>query len=151
MNTQKNSAPPLTRKVRIMAWTAQLIAAAILDQTLFFKFSAAPEAVHLFEQMGAEPWGRIGTGIIELVAVVLLLTPRLAAFGGMLAVGLMVGAIGSHLTRLGIEVGGDGGTLFAMAWAVLISGLAVVYLRRADLPLPSQGKTEATVQGLEAS
>lgn len=132
----ESNAPRFEGKARVASWIAQLLAAVILGQTLFFKFSAAPEAVWLFERLGAEPWGRIGTGVLELIAVVLLLTPRLAAYGGALAVALMVGAITAHLTRLGIEVDGDGGTLFAMAWVVLISGGLVAWLRRARLPIP---------------
>ena len=145
-STQNNSG----RKTRVISWIAQLTAAVILGQTLFFKFSASPEAVQLFERLGAEPWGRVGTGVVELVAMVLLLTPRLAAYGGILAAGLMVGAIGSHLTRLGIEVAGDGGTLFAMAWVVLISGIVVAYLRRAELPLLGQDESEPEIRAVHA-
>lgn len=138
MNERAPASNTLHGKARVISWIAQLAAAAILGQTLFFKFSGAPEAVAIFQKLGAEPWGRIGTGVAELITVLLLLTPRLAAFGGLLAAGLMVGAIGSHLTRLGIEVEGDGGTLFAMAWVVLICGLLVAYLRREALPLPGR-------------
>lgn len=146
MNEAKHSTKSIHGKARIGSWIAQLIAAVILGQTLFFKFSGAPEALALFESLGAEPWGRIGTGVVELIAVVLLLTPRLAAYGGLLAAGLMVGAIGSHLTRVGIEVNGDGGTLFAMAWVVLFSGLVVAYLRRHELPLPCRDCSTPAVE-----
>lgn len=125
----------LTGAPRVASWIAQLAVAAILAQTLFFKFTAAPESVWIFETLGMEPWGRIGSGVAELVAVVLLLIPATAALGGLLALGVIAGAIVSHLTKLGIEVQGDGGLLFGLALAVLAGSLLVVWLRRAQLPL----------------
>lgn len=116
-------------------WTAQVVAAVILGQTLFFKFSGAEESRYVFETLGAEPWGRIGSGVVELMAVVCLLTPRLAAVGALLALGTMTGAITSHLTVLGIEVQGDGGLLFALALVVTACAAFVLYRRRAELPL----------------
>jgi len=121
---------PLTPIARRASWALQLIAAAILLQTLYFKFSGAPEAVAIFERLGVEPWGRIGLGVAELVVGVMLLVPRTAALGGLAAAGLMVGAIGSHLFVIGIEHEGDGGALFAMAWVTLVAGLGVAWLRR---------------------
>ncbi len=117
-----------------LSWAAQIVAAAILLQTLFFKFTGAPESIYIFETLGLEPWGRIGSGIAELIASVLLLIPATAAVGGVIGIGLMAGAIGSHLTRLGIEVQGDGGLLFALAWLVLVSCAVVAWLRRRSLP-----------------
>ena len=110
---------------RWISWIAQLVAAAILGQTLYFKFSGAPEAVALFTRLGVEPWGRIATGVLEAITVILLLSPRLAVMGGLLATGAMSGAILLHLTVLGISVGGDGGLLFSMAWAVLLCRLLI--------------------------
>lgn len=117
------------------SWVCQLIAAAILGQTLFFKFTAAPESVYIFSTLGVEPWGRIGTAVLELIAVGLLLYPRTPVLGAVLAAGLMAGAIGSHLTKLGIEVQGDGGTLFGLAVTVFIAALVVVAIRRRELPV----------------
>ena len=94
------------------------MAAIILLQTLYFKFSAAPESVYIFSTIGAEPAGRIGSGVVELIAAVLLLWPAFAWAGALLALGTMSGAILSHLTVLGVEVMGDGGTLFALALVV---------------------------------
>jgi hypothetical protein len=129
----------LTPIAKRVSWTLQIVAAAILGQTLFFKFTAAPESVHIFRVLGMEPWGRIGTGVAELVAVVLLLAPRTAALGALLAIGLMGGAIVSHATKLGIAVvvGGesDGGLLFALAVVTLVASAIVVALRRFELPL----------------
>ena len=126
-----DSLSPAQRKV---AWAAQIVAAVILGQTLYFKFSAAPEAVALFTKLGVEPWGRVALGVVELVAVALLLVPRTAVLGGALTVGLMVGAVGSHLGPLGIEVEGDGGQLFLLALVTLVAGGVVVWLRRQELP-----------------
>ncbi len=71
-----------------------------------------------------------------MAAVILLLVPRTAAVGALVALGVMVGAIGSHLLFLGIEVQGDGGTLFALAWIVTVASVAVLWIRKADIPLP---------------
>ncbi len=117
-----------------LSWVGQIIAAAILGQSLFFKFTGAPEAIYIFERLGVEPWGRYATGMVELVTVVLLLIPRTAGVGALLAIGLMVGALGSHLTILGINVQGDGGTLFGMAIVTLIAAVIVARIRRNEIP-----------------
>lgn len=119
----------LGRGATIASWVLQILAAAILGQTLFFKFTGAPEARHIFETLGVEPWGRYFTGAFELIAVVLLLIPRTAVFGSALAIALMLGAIGSHLGPLGIEVLDDGGTLFGMAITTLLASVGVLVLR----------------------
>ena len=119
----------------IASWIFQLIAAAILAQTLFFKFSGAEESKYIFATLGVEPWGRIASGCVELVAVVLLLTPRAVTRGALLAFGVMTGAIGSHLTKLGIVVKDDGGLLFALAVVVFLSSVAVLAIRRREIPL----------------
>ena len=116
-------------------WLMRLVVAAILLQTLFFKFTGAPESVFIFETLGAEPYGRIGSGIMELIASVLILVPSTVALGALLAVGLMVGAIGSHLAVLGIEIMGDGGLLFALALIVLFSAAVVLVAFAGTLPL----------------
>ena len=118
----------------MVSWVLQLAAAAILVQTLFFKFTAAPESVYIFSTLGMEPVGRIGSGIAELIASILLLTPSTVTLGAVLALGVMSGAIVSHLTVLGIEVQGDGGLLFALAITVFVSSAVVLFLRRAEVP-----------------
>lgn len=119
---------------KIVSWIFQVVVAVILFQTLFFKFTGAPESVYIFETLGAEPWGRIGSGLVELVAGVLLLIPSRAAWGAVLSGGTILGAIGAHLTKLGIEVQGDGGLLFGLALTVLVGSAVVLYLRRRQLP-----------------
>ncbi|AXE18225.1 DoxX family protein [Runella rosea] len=99
----------------ILSWLVQIVAAVILLQTLFFKFTGAEESVYIFSKLGVEPYGRIGSGVIELIAGILLLTPRYCWIGAILGLGTMAGAILSHLTVLGIDVLGDGGQLFALA------------------------------------
>ncbi len=129
----------LSKGANAASWIAQLVAAGILAQTLFFKFSGARESVYIFNELGAEPWGRIGSGVVELVCVVLLLLPRTAALGALLALGTMAGAIGAHLVRLGIEIKvegeSDGGLLFALAVTTVLAALVVLWLRRASLPI----------------
>jgi uncharacterized membrane protein YphA (DoxX/SURF4 family) len=121
------------RTLSVISWSAQIVAAAIMGQTLFFKFAGAPEPVYIFTTLGAEPWGRIGTGVFELIACVLLLLPRTSAFGAVLGAGLMVGAITAHLTKLGIVVKDDGGLLFALAIITLVACAIIVIIRRAPL------------------
>jgi len=121
--------------MRALDWIVRLVAAGVLLQTLYFKFTGAPESVYIFTTLGMEPWGRIGSGVAELVASGLLLWTGTAGIGGILAAGLMAGAIFSHLTRLGIEVQGDGGLLFALAWIVLACSLITIGLHRTELRL----------------
>ncbi|HEX5633774.1 MAG TPA: hypothetical protein VFX50_11105 [Gemmatimonadales bacterium] len=125
----------LGRGATITSWICQLGAAAILGQTLFFKFTGAAESKYIFSTLGIEPWGRYATGVAELVAVILLLNPRTASAGGVMAMGLMAGALFSHFTRLGTEVQGDGGLLFALAVTVFVLAAVVVALRRRELPI----------------
>jgi len=119
----------------IFSWALRITAAVILLQTLFFKFTAAPESVYIFTKVGAEPWGRIGSGIIELIAAVLLLTPRFTWLGSAIAIGVMAGAIVSHLTVLGIEVQGDKGLLFGLALIVFVSSSINLLIHRAEIPV----------------
>jgi putative oxidoreductase len=121
--------------MNVLLWILRLVAAVILLQTLFFKFTGAPESVYIFTKVGAEPWGRIGSGILELVAAMLILYPRTSWLGALLALGLMAGAIMSHLTVLGIEVQGDGGLLFALGIIVFAASAGILFLQRTQLPL----------------
>lgn len=114
----------------ILYWTARILAALIMFQTLYFKFSGAKESIEIFAMVGMEPWGRIGVGILELIASVLLLLNVTAGLGAALGAGLMGGAILMHLTVLGISVGGDGGYLFVLAVIVLICCAGVLYVQK---------------------
>jgi len=116
----------------ILSLLLRLVAAGIMLQTLYFKFTAQPESIYIFSRLGIEPWGRIGSGIAELIAAVLLLWPSTIVFGAALGAGIMLGAIAAHATILGIEVMGDGGLLFIYALIVLISciSLMVLYWRQ---------------------
>jgi uncharacterized membrane protein YphA (DoxX/SURF4 family) len=125
----------LTRTQTVVTWLAQLTVAVILLQTLFFKFTGAEESVYIFTTVGAEPWGRIGSGVIELIASLLLLFPAAAPIGAALAMASMAGAILTHLTLLGIEVKGDGGLLFALALTAFAGSAIVLLVRRAQLPV----------------
>jgi uncharacterized membrane protein YphA (DoxX/SURF4 family) len=125
----------LTKTQALVSWTLQLVAAAILVQTLFFKFTAAEESVYIFTTLGAEPWGRIGSGMAELIASVLLVVPASVPVGAAMALAIMTGAIFSHLTTLGIAVKGDGGLLFSLAVTVFVCSAIVLALRRSQLPV----------------
>jgi uncharacterized membrane protein YphA (DoxX/SURF4 family) len=117
----------------VLLWILRLIASYILLQTLRFKFLGLPESVYIFTKVGMEPWGRIGSGIVELIAAVLLLIPRTTSFGALLAIGTMSGAIFFHLTKLGIEVMGDHGQLFYMAIVVWVSSAILLFVYREQL------------------
>ena len=124
-----------TVTITVLSWVLRITAAIILLQTLFFKFTAAPESVYIFTKVGAEPWGRIGSGVVELIAAILILTPRFTWLGSLLAMGVMAGAILSHLTVLGIEVQGDKGLLFALALIVFVCSTANLLLHRSEIPV----------------
>lgn len=129
--------------MKFLFWTLRIIVAVILLQTLRFKFGAAAESVYIFTTVGMEPWGRIGSGVVELIASILILIPRTTAWGAALAIGTMSGAIFFHLTKLGIEVMGDGGQLFYMAIAVFLCGAVLLWVYRMQIisiVLPSVAK-----------
>lgn len=124
-----------------ISWAARIVVAIILAQTLFFKFTGAEESRYIFTTlMGPEyeAVGRIGSGIVELVAVVLLLIPTTSWLGGLLSLGTITGAIFSHLTMLGIVVKDDGGLLFGLAVAVFVLSVVVLVLHRRDIPIVGQ-------------
>jgi hypothetical protein len=118
----------------IILWIVKLTAVVILLQTLFFKFTAAEESVYIFQTLGIEPYGRIGSGVVELIASILILIPRTTLLGALLGLGTMLGAVFSHIFVLGIEVQQDGGTLFILAVITLASCLLLVYAERNKIP-----------------
>lgn len=128
--------------MRILDWVLRIAAAFILLQTLFFKFTGAAESVYIFETLGVEPFGRIASGIAELIASVLLLIPRTAWMGALMGMGIMAGAILSHLFVLGIEIMGDGGLLFFLGIGVFVACAVSLWIHRAEIPML---KKEATV------
>src|ERR1041385_7776635 len=128
---------PLSKTERIISWICRIGAAVILLQTLFFKFTGAEESVYIFTRVGLEPWGRYGTGAVELIAAVLLFSSCHAWLGGLLSLGVISGALVSHLTTLGIVVQNDGGLLFGLALTVFIASLIVVFLHRRQIPFVS--------------
>lgn len=123
-------------KLSILSWVLRIVAAVILLQTLFFKFTGAPESVYIFTKVHAEPWGRIGSGVIELIAAILLLTPKYTWLGSLLTLGTAAGAILSHLTLLGVEVQGDKGLLFGLAVTIFVCSALNLYIHRAEIPVP---------------
>lgn len=124
----------LSKSQTILSWVLQLAAAVIMGQTLFFKFTGAPEPIYIFTTLGAEPYGRWLAGTSELVAVVLLLWPAMAGAGALLGMGVMSGALLAHLTtKLGIEVLGDGGLLFYLGVGVWVACAVIVLIRRHHL------------------
>ena len=125
----------MNSKFNILFWVLRIVAAGILLQTLFFKFTGAPESIYIFETVGLEPFGRYASGITELFAAIFLLIPRFNWLGALLSLGVMSGAILSHLTVLGIEVKGDGGLLFALAIVVFICSAVLLYFEKENIPV----------------
>ncbi len=134
----------IKKPMLITSWVLQVVVALILGQTLFFKFTGAEETRALFEVLGAEPWGRYASGVMELIAVVLLLIPRTSVFGAVLALGVITGALGAHFTKLGVSVDPvalgnpgleplEGPSLFGMAVVVLVSSIGIIVIRRSQL------------------
>ena len=126
-----------SKAVAIVSWALRAAAAIILLQTLFFKFTGAKESVYIFSTLGIEPWGRIGSGIVELVASILLIVPRTVPIGAALALATMAVALLSHLTKLGITLPAvnDRGELFALAIVVLLCSATVLILHRHEIPI----------------
>lgn len=120
-------------KNSIFIWIIKLVAVVILLQTLYFKFTGAEESVYIFTTLGIEPFGRIGSGIVELIASILILFPRTTLLGALLGLGTMLGAIFSHLFILGIEVKNDGGTLFILAIITFLCCLLLIYNQKHKL------------------
>ncbi len=117
----------------ILSWLLKITVAVILIQTLYFKFTAHPDSVHIFTELGVEPYGRIGLGIIELITAFLILYPRTKIYGMVMSLGIIFGAIFSHLLVLGINVREDGGGLFALAIIVLIASSAFLWIHRDEV------------------
>ena len=115
---------------KVFSWVLRLVVVLILVQTLYFKFTAASESVYIFETLGIEPYGRIGSGIVELIASILILIPRTTFLGAIVGLGTMTGAILAHITKLGIIVNNDKGTLFTMAVIVFISCAILIYFQK---------------------
>jgi hypothetical protein len=121
-------------KNTVFTWIIKLTAVIILLQTLYFKFSAASESVYIFSALGIEPFGRIGSGIVELIASVLILIPRTTLLGALIGLGTMAAAILSHLLVLGIVLQNDGGTLFMLAVITFLCCAVLVFQNRKGIP-----------------
>lgn len=121
-------------KTSTTTWIVKGIVVIILLQTLFFKFTAAEESVYIFKTLGIEPFGRIASGIAELIASILILIPRTTLIGALLTIGTMSGAILSHLLFLGIQVNGDGGLLFILAIITFSCSLYLILINKSKLP-----------------
>ena len=124
----------LTRRELAASWVCRLIAAGIMLETLYFKFSGAPESVWIFTTMNMEAWGRYGQGVWELSAAVLLLWPRTVWLGCFLTLGAMGAALLSHLAVLGVSIRGDHGLLFSMACTTFSAALATLWLHQRSIP-----------------
>ena len=126
-------------QMKAISWIARVVAAVVLLHTLFFKFTGAPESVYIFSQLGVEPWGRFVAGISELIAAILLLVPRTAWMGAGMGLGVMSGALLSHVFVLGIDVQGDGGLLFGLGVVVFLACAVTLFIHKKDIPFLFSG------------
>lgn len=118
--------------MKTLKWILRILAAGILLQTLFFKFTGAEESIFIFTKLKVEPLGRWAAGIFELIAAVLLLIPKWTKVGAILGLGIMAGAIFAHLFILGVEIQGDGGLLFIYALAVALSCIGLIFISKRE-------------------
>ena len=128
----------MSSKLTIISWICRIAVAIILFQTLFFKFTGAEESKYIFSTVLSpelEAYGRIGSGVIELFAVILLLIPSTGWLGALIALGTISGAIFSHVALLGIVVKNDGGLLFALACTVFVLSSVILIIHRRQLPV----------------
>lgn len=125
----------MSKTKKIISIVASIVAAIIMLQTLYFKFTAAPESVYIFTTLGMEPYGRIGIGVGELIASILILIPAISWLGALLAMGLMSGAVFFHITKLGIVLMDDGGQLFIYALLVLLSSVIIALIHINKIPV----------------
>ncbi len=122
----------------IIAWVCQLIMVAILAQTLFFKFTFAPETQYIFARIGGRPAATLA-GLAELACVILLLVPQTSVLGALASLAVMAGALLTHVFVIGITWDdpvtktSDNGVLFGLALAVALLGAVVTILRREQL------------------
>jgi len=115
---------------KIVSWVLRIVASILLLRTLFFKFTGAEESVYIFSQLGVEPWGRIASGCMEFIAAIFLLIPSTVVPGALLTIGIMTGAIASHIFKLGIVVQNDGGLLFVYGCIILLSAVILLVLHK---------------------
>jgi len=122
-------------KLKTILLIIRIVIAIVLIQTLRFKFTGHEDSVYIFEKVGLEPYGRIGVGIIELFASILILIPKTIWLGATLAIGVLTCAIILHLTKLGTNVNGDGGLLFITAVVTFTLAVLVLYLQCNKIPI----------------
>ncbi len=118
---------------KAISWIAQIIAAVIMGQTLFYKFTGHPQTLEIFQEELNMPNGHYIIGALELLACILLILPQSVVYGAILGAGLMTGAIIAHITKLGWE--GERGALGLYAVLTLTSCLVVLIVRRRQIPI----------------
>ncbi|HFB55026.1 MAG TPA: hypothetical protein ENJ46_03800 [Hellea balneolensis] len=81
-----------------------------------------------------EPGMRMATGVAEIVAAMLLISPKLRVQGARIGLLILIGALGFHLSPwLGISIEGMGNSVFIMALGGLALTLAVFFIERKAL------------------
>jgi len=124
MSTKKTTNE--TKGLLITRWASKVALAGILTIMGWMpKLVMAAESEPLAEKL-ADYGGRgavTGIGVMEAVAVILILIPKTAVFGAGLGVALMLGAIGSHVSGI-VGFGGEDG-MFTIMFVVALVALAL--------------------------
>ncbi len=123
--------------MRIVIFLVKFLITIIVGQTLFFKFSGAVESIYIFSVLGVEPWGRLALGVLELLSLVFLWIPKTTLYALILILGMMSGAIASHLFILGIEIMGDKGELFILGVVTWLCTAVLLFIKREEIKLLS--------------
>jgi putative oxidoreductase len=125
ITAHQTPALPRGRVGLVALWLTQIALAAMFMFIGGLKLTGAPQLVALFDAIGIGQWFRYVTGSIEVASAVALLVPGWAAFGVLLLIPTMVGAVFTHL----FIVGGSAGP----ATVLLIGSLAIAWARRDQL------------------
>jgi len=99
-------------------WILQVAAAGMFLMAGFAKLSGDPQMVGMFDAIGFGQWFRYLTGSFEILGALLLLIPRLSGLGGLWLVGVMLGAVATHLFIIG------GSPLMAIILLIVVAVIA---------------------------
>lgn len=103
-------------------WVLKIAVAGMFLMAGGSKLAGVEQMVQLFDTIGLGQWFRYVTGITEVTGALLILIPATTAFGAILTVGTMVGAIITHL----FLIGGNP----AMPIGLLVGSLFILYFKK---------------------
>ena len=110
------------KAMNIILWVLQIGAAAMFLMAGSLKLAGGEQVVGMFNSIGLGQWFRYLTGAMEVAGALMLLIPRLSGVGALLLVGVMIGAVITHLFVIG-------GSPF-MAIVLLVVSFIIAWGRR---------------------